>query len=53
MITNRERCLFGGLEHTYNKVLEVEDQLLCHDLQAQVGNDYYEFKNTSNTFSEN
>ena len=35
----------GGFKHIYNKVFEVEDQLLCPDVQAQVGNYYNELKN--------
>ena len=29
---------FCGFKHIYNKVLEVENQLLCPDVQAQAGN---------------
>ena len=36
---------FGGFEHMYNKILEVEDQLLCPDVQDEAGIDYKELKN--------
>ena len=35
---------FGGFEHLYNKVIEVEDQLLCSDVQDEAGIDYNELK---------
>ena len=43
---------FGGFEHMYNKILEAEDQLLCPDVQDEVGIGYNESKNSFET-SEN
>ena len=43
---------FCGFEHIYNKVLEVEDQLLCPDVQAQAGNYYNELRNSSELFQQ-
>ena len=37
---------FCGFDHIYNKVLEVEDQLLCPDVQVQAGNYYNELGNS-------
>ena len=37
---------FFGFEHIYNKVLEIENQLLCPDVQAQAGNYYNELRNS-------
>ena len=48
--TIENNVIFGGFEHTYNKVLEVEDQLLFPDVQAQAGNDYNELKNSFKLF---
>ena len=41
---------FYGFEHIYNKVLEVEDQLLCPDVQVQARNYYYELRNSFELF---
>ena len=35
-----------GFENTYEKVLEIEDQLLCSEARAQVGDEYSELKNS-------
>ena len=43
---------FCGFEHICNKVLEVEDQLLCPDVQAQAGNYYNELKNSFKFFQQ-
>ena len=43
---------FCGFEHIYNKVLEVEDQLLCLDVQAQAGNYYNELRNSFELFQQ-
>ena len=43
---------FCGFEHIYNKVLEVEDQLLCPDVQAQAGNYYNELRNSFELFQQ-
>ena len=43
---------FCGFEHIYNKVLEVEDQLLCPDVQAQAGNYYNELRNSFDLFQQ-
>ena len=43
---------FGGFEHMYNKVLEVEDQLLCHHVQDEVGIDYNKLKNSFKIFQQ-
>jgi len=43
-----EWCHFGGFEHIYNKVLEVESQQLCTN--AQAGNYYKELKNSIEHF---
>ena len=32
---------FCGFENMFKKVLEVEDQFLCPEVQAQVGDEYY------------
>ena len=36
----------------YIKVLEVEDQLLCPDVQAQAENDYNDLKNSFDLFQQ-
>ena len=36
----------------YNKVLEVEDQLLCPDVQVQARNYYNELKNSFKLFQQ-
>jgi len=41
---------FGGFELLYNKALELEDQPLCPECQAQAGNDYNELKNSFELF---
>ena len=41
---------FDGFEKMYNKVLEVEDQLLCPTAQAQAGDGYSEMKNSFEIF---
>ena len=41
---------FGGFELMYEKVLEAEGQLLCPVVQAQVGDDYNELKNSFERF---
>ena len=41
---------FGRFEFMYEKFLEVEDQLLCPDVQAQVGDDCNELKNSFERF---
>ena len=41
---------FGGFEHMYNKVLEVEDQLFCPDVQDEAGIDYNVLKNSFEIF---
>ena len=41
---------FDGFEKMYNKVLEVEDQLLCPTSQAQAGDGYSEMKNSFEIF---
>ena len=38
LVTNS--VIFHGFDQLYSKVLEVEDQLLCPDLQEQAGDDY-------------
>ena len=43
---------FCGFEHIYNKVLEVENQLLCPNVQAQAGNYYNELKNSFKLFQQ-
>ena len=43
---------FCGFEHIYNKVLEVEDQLLCPDVQVQAGNCYNELRNSFELFQQ-
>ena len=43
---------FSGLEHIYNKVFEVEDQLLCPDVQVQAGNCYNELRNFFELFQQ-
>ena len=43
---------FGGFENMYIKVLEVEDQLLCPDVQAQAENDYNDLKNSFDLFQQ-
>ena len=48
--TTENNVPFGGFEHMYNKVFEVEDQLLCPDVQAQAENDYNELKNSFELF---
>ena len=45
---NNVTCV--GFELMYNKVLEVEDQFLCPDVQAQAGNDFKELKNSFELF---
>ena len=37
---------FCRFEHIYNKVLEIEDRLLCSDVQAQAQNYYNELRNS-------
>ena len=44
---------FCGYEHMYNKVVEVEDKLLCLHVQAQAGNYYNELRNSSELFNKN
>ena len=39
-------------EYIYNKVLEVEDQLLCPVMQAQAGNYYNELRNSFELFQQ-
>ncbi|KAI6650794.1 hypothetical protein LOD99_7845 [Oopsacas minuta] len=41
---------FNGFEQLHRKVLEVEDQLLCTDVQAQAGDAYGELKDTFENF---
>ena len=41
---------FGGFEHMYNKVLKVEHQLLCPDVQDEAGIDYNKLKNSFQIF---
>ena len=48
--TTENNVTFGEFEHMYNKVLEVEDQLLCPDVQAQARHDYNELKNSIRVF---
>ena len=43
--------LFVGL-NIYNKVFEVENQLLCPDVQAQAENYYNELRNTFELFQQ-
>ena len=40
------------LEHIYNKVFEVEDRLLCPDIQIQAGNYYNELRNFFQLFQQ-
>ncbi|CAK8698196.1 unnamed protein product [Clavelina lepadiformis] len=42
--------VFHGFEQLYNKVLEVEDQLLCPALQDQAGGAYNNLKSTFECF---
>ena len=41
---------FCGFENMYEKVLEMEDQLLYPEGQAQVGDEYRELKNSFGQF---
>ena len=43
---------FCGFKHIYNKVLEVENQLLCPDVQVQAGNYYNELRNSFKLFQQ-
>ena len=43
---------FCGFKHIYNKILEVEDQLLCPDVQVQAGNYYNELRNSFEVFQQ-
>ena len=43
---------FCGFEHIYNKVFEVEDQLLYPDVQVQAGNCYNELRNSFELFQK-
>ena len=43
---------FCGFEHIYNKVLEVEDQLLYPDVQVQAGNCYNKLRNSFELFQQ-
>ena len=43
---------FCGFEHIHNKVLEVEDQLLCPDVQVQAENYYNELRNSFKLFQQ-
>ena len=45
-VPTENNVTFCGFEHIYNKVLEIEDQLLCPDVQAQAGNYYNELRNS-------
>ena len=48
----RNDVIFCGFEHIYNKVLEVEDQLLCPDVQVQAGNYYNDLRNSFELFQQ-
>ena len=41
---------FYEFEHIYNKLFEVEDQLLCLDVQVQARNYYNELRNSFELF---
>ena len=43
---------FSEFEYIYNKVLEVEDQLLCPVMQTQAGNYYNELRNSFELFQQ-
>ena len=44
---------FYGFEHIYNKLLEVEDQLLCRYVQVQARNyNYSELRNSFELFQQ-
>ncbi|KAI6648197.1 hypothetical protein LOD99_12006 [Oopsacas minuta] len=42
--------IFHGFEQLYRKILEIEDQLLCTDVQAQAGDAYGDPKDTFEKF---
>ena len=44
--------VFHGFDQLYNKVLEIEDQLLCPVLQEQAGDDYDKIKSTFESFQQ-
>ena len=44
--------VFHGFDQLYNKVLEIEDQLLCPVLQEQAGDDYDKIKTTFESFQQ-
>ena len=41
---------FCGFENMYEKVLEIEDQLRCPEVQPHVGDEYSELKNCFEQF---
>ena len=43
---------FYEFEHIYNKLLEVEDKLLCPDVQFQARNYYNELRNSFELFHQ-
>ena len=44
--------IFGGFEHLYKKTLEIEDQLLCQDVQAIAGDSYDNLRRTFESFQK-
>ena len=42
----KTKSIFVVLRITYEKVLQINDQLLCPEAQAQVGEEYSELKNS-------
>ena len=43
---------FCGFENMYEKIFEMKDQLLCPEVQAQVGDEYSKLKNSFEWFQQ-